>query len=128
MGYKRSAGSNRAFSLDGIPFTIMADANFTQKPSGFENESIATSGSGIMKKTIINRNLEGVVLGTEAADRSLLASIADSTDTVTCSWTNAAGDTFRCTACNINIEGNETETNSTTLTVQVVEPWTESLA
>ena len=128
MGYKRTSGTPRKFSLDGIPFSLMADANLSEKPSGYENEAIATSGAGMIKKTKIIRTLESVTLGTDALEREVLANFADGTDTMTCSYVNAAGDKYTTPACAINIESNETETNTTTLVVHPVEPWTVALA
>ena len=128
MGYKRTSGTIRRFSLNGIPFTPMADANFSEKPSQYENEAIATSGVGMIKKTKIIRTLESVTLGTDALEREVLAAFADGVDTLTCSYVDAAGNTHRTPACAINIESNETETNTTTLVVHPVEPWTPALA
>ena len=128
MGYNRTTGSIRGFALNGIPFTPLSDANFTEKPSEYENEAIATSGAGMIKKVKMPQVLESVTLGTSAAERVILAGLADGTDTMSCSYVDAAGNTHRNPAVGINIEGNETETNTTTITVQPVEPWTVSLA
>ena len=94
MGYKRTSGTIRRFSLNGIPFTPMADANFSEKPSQYENEAIATSGVGMIKKTKIIRTLESVTLGTDALEREVLAAFADGVDTLTCSYVDAAGNTL----------------------------------
>jgi hypothetical protein len=124
---KRVVGSNLAFSLDGVPFDILAEANFSAKPSKFTNEGIATSGKGFIKKTLINRDLEGVELAVTGADLILLKNIADSTDTVKCSYTRASGDKYRCPECTIDIESDETDSAKATIKVIVIVPWEESL-
>ncbi len=128
MGKEYTSGSIREFSINGIPFQVMSDANFTEKPSEYENEAVATSGEHMIKKTRIAQVLESVTLGTSAADRNLLAGFADSTEHHRCSYINAAGDSYRNAAVAINIEGNETESNTTTLSIQPVEKWTVALA
>lgn len=126
MGYKRTSGTIRAFSLAGVSYTPMADANFSRKPSQYENEGLATSGTNIIKKTKIVQTLESVTIGADELEVINLARIADSDEVVSCSYKDAAGNTHRNPQVTINIESHETETNTVTLMVIPVDVWPEA--
>jgi hypothetical protein len=127
MPFKYTSGSLRGFAIDGIPFKVKADGNLNEKIAEYEIESQPTSGEGSIKMMKVNRNAEGLVLDTSGEDRELLRSTVEDTEVHQVSYIDAAGNTWRCPKAKLNIEGNETETNSTTCSIQVVVPWTVSL-
>jgi len=120
------SGSNRKFTAEGISFRVAADANFTEMISKFENSMIATSGKNMRKMVKRVTSREGVVLVTNAAERDVLKSFAEQLDPVAFTYTNAAGDKYRCTG-SLEIENNETEENRTTCQVLPDEDWTTFL-
>jgi hypothetical protein len=66
---------------------------------------------------------EGIVLVTNADEREVLKSFAEGLEDLKISYTNAAGDTYRCEGT-IEVESNETEENRTTCKVMPREEWT----
>jgi hypothetical protein len=121
------SGSNRAFTIEGISFRVAADANFTEMISQFENSMVPTSGRAMRKmvKRILTR--EGIVLVTNADERQLLIDFAESLDDLKISYTNAAGDQYKCEGT-IEIENNETEENRTSCQVHPRDRWTPIVA
>jgi hypothetical protein len=111
---KKVAGSNKSFTVDGITFDVMADANITEVFTGFENSMIPTSGKHMYKKVKRVEIREGIVLATDAAEREQLKSFAESLDILQLQYVNAAGDNFQCEGA-IEVENNETEENRTTV-------------
>jgi len=120
---KNVAGSNRKFTINGIPFNIAADANITETISQFENSMIATSGQAMRKMMKRIQVREGIVLVTNSAEREQLISFAESTDDLLISYQIAAGDVYSCEGT-IEIENNETEENRTTCQVHPRDGWT----
>ena len=121
------AGSNRKLTIDGISYRVAADANFSETFTKFENDVIATSGSGMKKKTKRIQRVEGVVLLTNAAERIELEAAAESIDDLKLSYQNAAGDEYKSEGT-IEIEGNETEENRTSVTLLPTGDWTPFVA
>lgn len=120
---KDTSGSNLGCTIEGISFRVMADANITETVTKFENVAVATSGPAIQKKTKRITIREGIVLGTNAAEREQLKTFAESLDWLQCSYTNAAGDNYQCEGL-VEVENNETEENRTTLQIQPRTDWT----
>lgn len=120
---KKVAGSNLSFTVEGIPFDVMADANITETVTKVENSRIPTSGKNIRK--IIKRVAirEGIVLGTDSAEREQLKTFAESLDDLQLQYTNAAGDSYQAVG-SIEVENNETEENRTTVQAQPELDWT----
>lgn len=123
----RRAGSNRKFLYNGTSFDVAADANFTEIITAFENSLIATSGKNMLKQVKRPTTREGVVLITDGSEREILKDGAESGDNVPMSYTNAAGDTYRCQG-QIEIENNETEDNRTTVQILPEDKWSPFLA
>lgn len=121
------AGSNGALELDGISFDVAADANFSVTPTEYENDLIATSGKGMIKKTRRTPNVESVVLICNGEDRLKLEALNDQKSPFGIAWTNAAGDVYRTTGT-IHYETYETEENRCTLTLLPREAWSPFLA
>ena len=123
-----TSGSIRKLTIEGIPFDVMADANFSEVFSQYEVEVIATSGKGMKKFTKRVPTVEGVVLGTSGADRERLKAWNEGLADLKFSYTNAAGDTAKAQG-HFNIESNESEENRTTITLMPTSGnWTVFLA
>jgi len=120
-------GSIRKLTIEGIPFDVMADANFSEVFSNYENEVIPTSGKGMRRMVKRVPVIEGVVLATSGADRERLRSFNTQLGDVKYSYTNAAGDTAKASGT-FNIENNESEANRTTITLMPADEWTVFLA
>jgi hypothetical protein len=116
-------GSLRKLSIEGIPFRVAADANFSETVTVFENSMIATSGRAMRKMTRRVPMTEGIVLIVNEAERQNLKSFAESIDDLKVSYTKASGDTFKCEGT-IEIENLETEEGRLTCQVHPREDWT----
>jgi len=117
------SGSLRKFTVEGVPFRVAADANLTETISKFENSMIATSGKSMRKMMKRPPIREGLVLVTNSVERDVLKGYAEQLEPVAFSYTNAAGDTYRCEGT-LEIENNETEENRTTCQVLPDDDWT----
>ena len=120
---KNVSGSPRGFTSNGIPYTVAADADIAEMISEFENSMLPTSGIAMRKMTRRITGREGIVLSTNAAERELLKSDSEDIDDGKFSYTNAAGDTYMCEGT-MEIEGNQTDTNRTTVKVFPRDKWT----
>lgn len=118
----KTGGSIGKLTIEGIPFNVMGDANFNEVFTEYENELIPTSGEPMLVQKKRIAQVENVILGTNAADRESLRSFNDSLDELKMSYTNAEGATAKAQG-KINIDGNETENNRTTLTLLPKKPW-----
>jgi len=121
------AGSLRKLTVDGVSYNVAADANVSEIITQFENSMIPTSGAAMRKMMKRVPTRESVVLITDGADREALISVAEGLGDVPISYTNAAGDTYRCQGI-IEIENNETEENRTTVQILPSGVWTAFLA
>jgi len=120
---KDISGSLRSFSVEGVPFRVMADANVTETFTQFEKEVIETSGDGMIKFTKRNAMREGLVLATNASERESLVAFSDTKAPLKLEYTNSAGDSYQCRGA-LEIENNETEGNRTTCKLMPVNTWT----
>jgi hypothetical protein len=120
---KNVSGSNRKFTVQGIPFNVAADANISETITAFENSMIASSGQGMRKMMKRIPVREGIVLLTNSAERELLIGFSEGVDDLQISYQNAAGDVFSCEG-SLEIENNETEENRTSCQVQPRDGWT----
>ncbi|MHA1288294.1 MAG: hypothetical protein ACTSPB_12895 [Candidatus Thorarchaeota archaeon] len=118
------AGTNRKFTSNGVSYRIAADANFTETITAFENSMIASSGQAMRKMVKRVPSREGIVLLTNADERENLIADSESLDLGKFSYTNAAGDEYKCEGT-IEIENNETEENRTTCQIHPVDRWTK---
>lgn len=105
-------GTIKRVNIDGIPFDVLADSNFTQNNSKFENEGVATSGRTMQKKTARPQQVESVSIATSEDEDAQLVEIADRADTYPLSYETAAGRVYRTTGF-IKFENRETETGTT---------------
>ncbi|MCK5603577.1 hypothetical protein KAR91_16955 [Candidatus Pacearchaeota archaeon] len=123
MAAKNVSGSNRAFSVDGVPYGIAFDSNIAETISQFEKEVIESSGDPMVKYTKRNRMREGIVLITNASEREDLVAQADGLAILKLSYTNAAGDVYKCRGA-LEVETNETEENRTACKALPTSAWT----
>jgi hypothetical protein len=123
MAARDISGTPRTFTAEGETFRLAGDANITETFTEFENEMIASSGTAMRKMTKRIPMREGIVLLTNADERETLKVFAEQLDDLKISYTNAAGDRYKCEGA-IEIENNETEDNRTTLQVHPRGQWT----
>ena len=123
----RVSGSIRNVTINGVTYDVLADANFSETGSRFENEGIATSGETIRKMTRRVPQVESVIVKAAGADKERLKGIADGIDDVSMSYETAAGDVYRATGF-IEFENRETEENRATLTMIPRQDWRAFLA
>lgn len=116
-------GSIRKFTIEGISYRVMADANFSRRPINVENTMVPTSGPAMQKKMRVVPVLEGVVLACNAEEMEAIKSFAEGLDVIKITYQTAAGDEYRCTG-QVNIEGHESEEGRVTVTVQPEDDWT----
>jgi hypothetical protein len=117
------AGSIRKFTIEGISFRVMADANFSRKPTNVENTMVPTSGVAMQKKVRMIPVLESVVLAVNAEEMETIKSFAEGLDLVKVMYETAAGDQYRAEG-QIEIEAHESEENRANVTVQPAGDWT----
>jgi len=118
-----SAGTPRAFSIDGIGFDVAADVNISRLLSTYENSRIATSGKSMSKKVKRIPTAESIVLVTTEVEKLQLVSLSDQLADVKFSITWVSGDVVKCEG-SFNIEGDESEENRTTIVVSPADRWT----
>lgn len=107
-------GSIRKVTLNGITFDAMADANFSEIGSQFENEAVPTSGRNLRKMTRRAKNVESVVLACDGSEREIISNLADQVDDFPMSYETASGDVYRATGW-IEFENRETEEGRATI-------------
>ena len=127
MAARDIAGSIRKATIAGIAYRVAADSNATMPLSNYETTTVPTSGTNMFKMTRRSKNVEGLVLITNADERAALVAEANSLTVITLAVTNAAGDTDRATG-KINIENHETEENRTAIQLLPEGDWTTSVA
>jgi len=121
-----ASGSLNKLSIDGIPFDVAGDADLSEVFSRYTNSIVPTSGTDTISQEARAREVTGVVVVVKPGDKSLLASIADSGDVVSLSYTHRDGTRYAGQG-NINIENNQTMQNRTSMSLLPVGEWTESL-
>lgn len=121
-----ASGSLNKMGIDGLPFDVAGDADLSEMFTSFVNSVIVTSGVGSISQEKRVPEVSSVVLVLKPGDKSLLASIQDSGDAVSLSYTHRDGTRYAGLGT-INIEANTTMQNRTTLTLLPVGVWTESL-
>ncbi len=107
-------GTVKRVNVDGVPFNVMADSNFTQNNSRFENEGVPTSGETLQKKTARVQSVESVSIAASEDEDNSLKELADRNDTYPLSYETAAGRVYRTTGF-IKYENRETESGTTKL-------------
>lgn len=89
------AGTLKNVTIDGISYDAIADADVTQIISRFTNESIASSGRKMLKKTVRPQTREGIVIICNPSEADVLKNLADSTrNNIPLSYTLADGSVY----------------------------------
>ena len=104
-------GTVKRVTIDGITFNVLADSNFSQNHSKFENEGVATSGGSMQKKTARVQMVSGVSIATDEDEDQTLIELADRADEYPMSYETAAGRVYRTTGF-IKYDNRETETGT----------------
>lgn len=121
------AGTPLKLVLDGVSFDVMADANFSEAGSHWENTSVATSGRNVRKMTRRPEMRENVVVACNGAERTLLKEFAERTEDFSMSYTTAGGDVYSAVGW-IEFATRETEENRATLQLHPRNGWEEFVA
>jgi len=108
-------GTPVSVTLDGTPYDVQADANFTQNKSKYDNEPQITSGRVMQKKTRRAQTVESVTLATNESEDEEIKNLADRIGvTYPMSYKTVDGTTHRTTGF-IKYENRETQTGTTTI-------------
>lgn len=118
-----SAGTPRAFTIEGISFDLAADVNISRLLSTYENSKIATSGKAMTKKVKRVPTAESVVLITTEAEKEQIRVFAEQLEDVKFSITWLNGDVIKSEGT-FNIESDESEEQRTTLVLHPSDRWT----
>ncbi len=102
-------GTIRKFSLAGVSFDVMADANVSMVGGKYTNESVPTSGRNLRKMVRRSESFNAVSVACTGAEREMLKGYAESTSDIPITITLAGGDMFTCMGW-IEFETTETET------------------
>ena len=89
-------GSIQKLSLDGIPFNVKADADFSMPLSKFEKEQLATSGEPITIKKKRVREVEGINIQCTGEEAEVLRVLDERSVPFKISFTEADQTTWRC--------------------------------
>lgn len=120
---KDTTGTPRKLTLKGQTFDVMADANFSQILSRWENENIPTSGDNVHKMTRRATNVESITLRTpDESQADSLKSLSEERDDFTMSYTTASGAVYRASG-RIEFENRETETGTSTIQCHPTRDW-----
>lgn len=117
------SGSIEKLIFDGTTFDVPHDANFSEVPSGVENEMMPTSGDSVLKQTKRSQNVEGVIVIADPVQSEQLRLLSTRKTTYPISYETAEGAT-RTTVGTIQLETKETETNRVSLTILPLKNWT----
>jgi hypothetical protein len=118
-----TAGTPRAFSIEGIGFDLAFDVNISGLMSIYENSKVATSGKAMTKKVKRVPTAESVVLITDWAAKEQLRVFSEQIEDVKFSITYISGDVLKCEGT-FNIESDESEENRTTIVIHPADRWT----
>jgi hypothetical protein len=121
------SGTLLKFTIEGQSFRLAADVNLTKILSTFANEMVPSSGEAMLKKTKRIPTGEGFVLLVNSEEAEDLKTFADSLTDLKISYTNAAGDEFKCEGA-IEFENLESEESRATIQVHPRTTWTPIIA
>lgn len=103
----RKSGSIRKLIIDGISYTVAADANFAKTPK-YAKEGIATSGDNMIKFTKQHGSVESVTVVASSDEFETLETVRDSLEEITMSYTLADGSSYTAPG-SIHIDNYESE-------------------
>jgi hypothetical protein len=122
-----TVGSALKFTIEGQSFRLAADVNITKILNTFANEMVPSSGEAMLKKTKRIPTGEGFVLLVNSEEAEDLEAFADSINDLKISYTNAAGDEFKCEGI-IEFENLESEEGRAAVQVHPRAKWTSIIA
>jgi len=123
-----TAGTINSLSLDGLPFDVAGDADFSVTLTEFENTMTATSGEGSLSQEKRIREVDGVDIVAKSGDDSLLAKMADSGRIdIDMTYVTRGGDTYQGLG-SFNVDKKQTKKGIISIKLLPVGEWTESLA
>lgn len=117
------AGSLLGASIDGVNFRVAADSNVQLNATEFENDVVATSGRGLLKKTKRNMEASGLVLICSLDEVDKLRAIDESQSEHVLTLTLAGDDQYTAPGI-VVFESFETEENRSNVKFIPLEPWT----
>lgn len=117
-----TGGSIRKLLLDGVPFDVMADSNFSEIITKFENDRIPTSGRNLKKMTRRVPKVESVVVACNGEEREVLKLLGETTVDFSMSYETAGGDTYRAVG-SIEVENRESEELRATIQLHPAGKW-----
>lgn len=92
---KNIAGSIRKVVLDGVTYDAVADGDFSEVGSQYENTAIQTSGRTIRKMVKRSASVDNVKLACNAAEKDALKALADGLKEITMSYMTADGSQYK---------------------------------
>lgn len=96
MTETRSSGTPNSFSIDGIPFGCMADADIASTLSKWTIEVMMTSGQPMVQYTLVNRKKSGFNLSVTGDERARLTDMADEKVYRKFVYVDNAGNAYHC--------------------------------
>ena len=117
-----TSGSIRKLTIGGITYDVMADSNFNQRGSGFENDRIPTSGNSFKKMTKRIQKVESVIVKADPNTRINLKAQSEQLDDLSMSYTTADNSVFRAKG-SIFFENVESEENRATVQLHPNADW-----
>jgi hypothetical protein len=121
------SGTLRKVKVAGLVFNCAADADINELLSLYENSAVNHSSGAAQKKVRRASTRESVVLITSASERSLLEEIANRFDFYALVYIDAEGNEYQSNGF-IQIEGNTTQENRTTIQMIPSKEWVTFLA
>jgi len=72
-----TTGTMRKLTINGITYDVLSDANFSETPSIYKNESVPTSGRTLRKMTKQAPIVKSVTIACNATERGQLKTLAE---------------------------------------------------
>jgi hypothetical protein len=122
-----TSGSIKSVVINGVSYDALADADFGVTPSRYKNESIATSGRNIRKRTRQTEDVKSVTIACNGDERTAWKSYAENDIDITLAYTTAAGDTYRATGW-VDFETWNNQDNKASVTLFPRQGWDSFIA
>lgn len=91
----RTSGTVRKLTLDGVTYSVKADADITVNLSPFETEMVPSSGPSMKKMTVRNPSIEGIPILADPLEADTLRGLAEQLDNFPMSLELADGSILR---------------------------------
>lgn len=90
-----TTGTPRRVTLDGVTYSVMADANLSRMKGRFENSEVVTTGGIHKKSTLRAQKVESVSLFATEEEAEALKLLSERESNFPMSYETANGDIFR---------------------------------